>query len=178
MSALIFIGAVLGLIAIAYTVNRIRGVRAHYVDDWRPDEGEQILFRDEEADTFIVAVNRATFVSYARPRRGIVIVTNRRILAGTRVLLGRKRMLEHIMYAGSAPDDYSAMLDGGLFTVGYRTLVFLPDAIERVTSGKKPYVELKPSPNEKSSINIDFIRIYTDLAQSFPLPAPGGARRP
>lgn len=176
MSAIIFIGAVLGLIAIAYTVNRIRGLRAHYVDDWRPEKGEQILFRDEHADTIIVPVNRATFVSYARPRRGIVIVTNRRILTGTRVFLGRKRMLEYMMYPGSAPDDYSALIDGGLFTVGYRTLVFLPDTIERVTSGKKTFVELKPSPNERSSINIDFIRIYTDSAQSFPLPAPAGTR--
>jgi hypothetical protein len=177
MSFLIFLGALVGLVGIAVTVNTVRGVRAHYLDDWRPEEGERTLFRDEEADTVIVCVNRATFVSYARPRRGIVIVTNKRILAGTRVLFGRKRMLEYVMYTGSAPDEYSAMIDGGLFTVGYRTLVFLPDAIERVTSGKKPYVELKPSPSERSSINIDFIRIYTDRAQSFPVPELGAAHR-
>jgi hypothetical protein len=170
MSVLIFLGAILGLIAFAYTVNRMRGVRAHYLDDWSPDDGEQILFRDAEADTFLVPVNRAAFVSCARPRRGTVIVTNNRILAGTRVLFGRKRMLQYMMYAGSAPGEHSAMIDGGLFTIGYRTIVFLPDAVERVTSVKKHYVVLKPSPSEASSINIDFIRIYTDKAEGFPVP--------
>jgi hypothetical protein len=157
------------LIAFAYTVNRIRGVRAHYIDDWRPDEGEHILFRDEKADIFIVGVNRPRFVSYPRPRRGTVIVTGKRIVAGTRVLFGRKKMLLYMIYRGSAPDGCSAMLDGGLLTQGYRTLIILPDPLERVTNGKRPYIDLKPSPAARSSINIDFIRIYTDMAESFPI---------
>lgn len=168
MSLLIFLAALLGLVAFAYTVNRVRGVRAHYLDDWNPEEGEQTLYRDAEADTFIVSVNRARFVSYARPRRGTVIVTNKRILAGTRVLFGGKIMLQYMIYPGSALGGFSAMIDGGLFTRGYRTLVFLPDSLERVTNVKKPCVVLRPSPSERSSINIDFIRIYTDMAESFP----------
>jgi hypothetical protein len=168
VSVLIFLGALLGLIAVAYTVNRLRGVHAHYIDDWQPDEGEHVLFHDPEADTFIVGLNRARYVSYARPRRGAVIVTDKRILAGTKTLFGRKKMLQYMMYGGSAPDGYSGMIDGGLFTRGYQTLVFLPDAIERVVDGKRPYVVLRPSPSEQSSINIDSIRIYTDRADSFP----------
>jgi hypothetical protein len=142
MSVLIFIGAILGLIAVAYSLNRIRGVREHYLGDWRPEEGEQVLFRDAAANIFIVGVDRPRFVSYPRPRRGTVIVTDKRILAGTRVLFGRKTMLLYIIYRGSGPDGCSAMIDRGLLTQGYRTLLILPDAVERVTNGKRPYIDL------------------------------------
>src|SRR3954470_12411717 len=120
MSVLIFVAALLGLTAVAYSVNRIRGIRAHYVEDWQPDEGEQILLSDMEADTFIVGVNRPLYVTYGRPRRGALIVTDRRIVAGTRTFLGRKKMLQYMIYGGAEPGGYSGMLDGGLFTCGYR----------------------------------------------------------
>lgn len=168
MSVLIFLAAILGLIAVAYIVNRLRGVRACYIDDWQPEQGERILLRDMEADTFIVGINRARFVSYPRPRRGALIVTDIRIVAGAKPLFGRKKMLLYMMYGRAAPGGFSDMIDGGLFTRGFQTLEFLPDAIERMTREERPYVVLKPSPRARSSINIDSIRIYTDKAGSFP----------
>src|SRR3954462_5215922 len=138
MSVLIFLAAIFALIAIAWTVNKVRGVTASYMDNWQPDEGEEILLRDMESDTFVVGVNRPHFVSYGRPRRGALIVTDKRILAGSKTLFGGRRMLQYMIYGGTAPGGFSGMVDGGLFTRGYKTLVFLPDAIERVTDGKRP----------------------------------------
>ena len=172
MSLLIFLGVLVGLVALAVVVNRLRGVRAHYLEDWQPDTGETILFRDDEADTFVVPVNRARYGWYPRLRRGTVIVTDRRILAGAKTLFGGKRMLQFMLYPGAAPDGWSARLDGGAFTRGYRTLAFVPGRIERVADGTRPYLVLKPSPDERSSTNVDFIRIYSDRAARCPAPAP------
>jgi len=170
VSLLIFLGALVGLVALAIVVNRLRGVRAHYLDDWQPDAGEQILFRDDEADTFVMPVNRARYGAYPRLRRGTVIVTDRRILAGAKTLFGGKRMLQYMIYPGAAPDGWSAKLDGGTFTRGYQTLGVVPESIERVLDETRPCLVLKPSPAERSSTNVDFIRIYTDQAAGFPLP--------
>jgi hypothetical protein len=172
MSLLIFLGALVGLVLFAIVVNRLRGVRAHYLDDWRPDAGEQILFRDDQADTFVVPVNRARYGWYPRLRRGTVIVTDRRILAGAKALFGGRRMLQLMLYPGPAPDGWSARLDGGLFTRGYQTLAVMPESLERVTGEARPYLVLKPVPAERSSTNVDFIRIYTDQMAGFPLPGP------
>ena len=171
MSLLIFLGLLAGLVALAVIVNRLRGVRAHYLEDWRPDAGERILFRDDEADTFVVPVNRARYGWYKRLRRGTVIATDRRILAGAKTLFGGKRMLQFMLYPGAAPDGRSAKLDGGLFTRGYRTLAIVPGAVERVPDEARPYLVLKPLPDERSSTNVDFVRIYTDKAADFPVPA-------
>jgi hypothetical protein len=170
MSPLIFLGLLVGLVALAIVVNRLRGIGAHYLDDWHPEAGERILFRDDEADTFVMPVNRARYGAYARLRRGTVIVTDRRILAGARTLFGKKRMLQYMLYPGAAPGGWSAKLDGGLFTRGYETLAVMPEVVERVLDEARPYVVLKPSPGERSSTNVDFIRIYTDRAAGFPLP--------
>ena len=175
MSLVIFLGLLLGLVALAIVVNRLRGVRAHYLDDWQPDPGERILFRDDEADTFVVPVNRARYGAYPRLRRGTVIVTDRRILAGAKILFGGKRMLLYMIYPGAAPEGWSARLDGGAFTRGYQTLAVVPETIERVLDEARPYLVLTPAPGERSSTNVDFIRIYTDRAAGFPLPAPPAA---
>ena len=175
MTLLIFLGLLAFMVVLAVVVNRLRGTRAHYLDDWQPEAGERILFRDDKADTFVMPVNRARYGSYARLRRGTVIVTDRRILAGARILFGRKRMLQYMIYPGAAPGGWSAKLDGGLFTRGYETLAVMPGIAERVLDEARPYVVLKPAPGVRSSTNVDFIRIYTDRAAGFPMPVPSAA---
>jgi len=175
MTLLIFLGLLAFMVVLAVAVNRLRGIRAHYLDDWQPEAGERILFRDDEADTFVMPVNRARYGSYARLRRGTVIVTDRRILAGARILFGRKRMLQYMIYPGAAPGGWSAKLDGGLFTRGYETLAVMPGIAERVLDEARPYIVLKPAPGARSSTNVDFIRIYTDWAAGFPMPVPSAA---
>lgn len=168
MTVLIFVAALLGLLSFAVIINRVRGIRANYLDDWEPDEGEQVLFQDMHADTYIISANRARYVSYARPRRGAVIVTNVRILAGARTLFGKKRILQYVLYSGAAPDVYSGHIDGGLLTQGYQTFEYLPQATKHVVDAERPYVDLTLSPCARSSAHIECIRIYTDEAVRFP----------
>jgi hypothetical protein len=173
MSALIFVGFLAALVLVAFVVSRITGARPHFLEDWKPEPGESILFEDREADTYLVpALGQARFVSYARPRRGFVLVTSRRILAGTRPLFSKRLMIQHVIYVGEAPGPEAGSLGGGLLTKGYQTLVVERDAIQRLVQDVKPYVLLTPASAAASSFNLQAIRIYTDAAADFPLPEP------
>ena len=179
MSALVFLG-VAGFVALALGVSRITGARCHYIEDWKPDEGEHVLFEDREADVYLVPeLGQARFTSYARLRRGFALVTNRGIVAGQRALFSRKSMIQYMIYSGQAPGQDSQALGGGQLTRGYQTLVLEPGAIQWTTEGSKPFVELTPSPAVRSSFNLQAIRIYTDDGAQFPLPEPSAeAQRP
>jgi hypothetical protein len=168
VGVLVFLAVPLGFLAIVYIINLVRGVRARYIDDWKPDAGEELLFQDMRADIYIISFNRPRYVTYARLRRGAVIVTNCRILCGTRTLFGKKIIFQYILYADGRFDTHSESIDGGLLARGYQTFVYLPHAITRVSSDENPYVDLKPSPLERSSVNVECIRIYTDRASDFP----------
>ena len=171
MSALFFVGILAAIVALAFLVSRVTGARAHYIEDWRPDEGERILFEDREADTYpVMKAGEAAFTTYGRPRRGFVLVTDLRILAGQRVLFGRKSMIQYMIYPEQARAADSGKLGGGLLTRGYQTLLLERDGIERRADEKKPFVLLTPSPAARSSFNLRAIRIYTDQAGQFPFP--------
>ena len=171
MSALIFIGVLAAIVALAFIVSRITGARSHYIEDWKPDPGVQILFEDREADVYLVPeLGQAQLTTYGRPRRGFALVTNRRIIAGQRVLFGRKSVIQYMIYPERAGAPDSEKLGGGLLTRGYQSFLLEPGAIQRTTEGKKPFVLLTPSPAARSSFNVEAIRIYTDDAARFPLP--------
>ena len=173
MSALIFVGFLAALVLVGFVISRITGARSHFLEDWKPEPGETILFEDREADTYPVpSFGQARFVTYARPRRGFVTVTSRRILAGTRPLFSKRLMIQYVIYLGEAPGPEAGALGGGLLTKGYQTLVVERGAIERVVQDKKPYVLLTPDSAAASSFNLQAIRIYTDAAANFPLPEP------
>ncbi len=90
MSALIFLGMLAALVALAFGVSRITGARSRYIEDWKPDEGEHLRFEDRQADIYVVPkLGQARFTTYARLRRGFVLVTNRRIVAGQRALFSK-----------------------------------------------------------------------------------------
>ena len=174
MSALIFIGALAAIVALAFTVSRITGARSHYIEDWKADSGEQILFEDREADTYLVpALSKAVFTTYGRPRRGFVLVTNRRIIAGQRVLFGKKSVIQYMIYPEQTEVPDSQRLGGGLLTSGYQSFLFKPGGIHRMPEAANPFVLLTPSPAARSSFNVEAIRIYTDHAARFPLPETG-----
>ena len=171
MSVLIFIGALAAIVALAFTVSRVTGARSHYIEDWKADPGEQVLFEDREADTYLVpALGQAVFTTYGRPRRGFVLVTNRRIIAGQRVLFGKRSVIQYMIYPERAQVEDSQKLGGGLLHRGFQSLLLKPGAIQRMTDGPKPFVLLTPSPAARSSFNVEAIRIYTDHAARFPLP--------
>ena len=169
MSVLIFLAAIGAIVALAFIVSRITGARAHYLDDWKAEEGEQILFDDRQADTYLLPkLGQAKYNSYARLKRGFVIVTNRRILAGTRPAFTKRWMIQYMMYAERAPGDASDAIGGGLLTRGYQTFVVEPGSLRKEAEQGRAFVELTPSPAAASSLNLAAIRIYTDEAASFP----------
>lgn len=174
MAVLAFVGALLGIIAAGWIVSKITGSKAHFMEDWQYDPEERVLWTDNEADAYLVPRHgRAMITSYARPRRGAVVVTTSRILAGTKPLFGKKKMLQYMLLPAGTNSEAANSLHGGLLTIGYQTFLYLPESLQIHSSEKKPFVELKPVPDVKSSTNIESIRIFTDLASSFQLP--GGA---
>ncbi len=171
MAVLAFLAAIAGIIAAGWIISKITGSKAHFIEDWKFEEGETVLWQDNEADTFIITIRgRAMITTYARPRRGAVIVTNRRIIAGTEPLFGKKKMVQYVLLPAGTESEPAQTLHGGLMTIGYQTFLYLPESLEIHASEKKPFVDIRPDPNPKSSTNIEKIRIYTDRAADFKLP--------
>ena len=170
-SILYFLAACAGIALMGWIVSKITGSSAWYIEDWTFEPGEVVLFRDDAADTYLIPeLGQALIMSFARPRRGFVVVTSQRIIIGTRPLFGTKRMVQYVLYVGVSPDGSSARLDGGLLTRGYQTIVLLPGGIQPHPDDSKPHVDLTPLSSEPSSTNLQTIRIFTDLAASFRLP--------
>lgn len=164
-----FLLAVAAIVLIGWIVSKVTGSRAYFIEDWTYEDGETVLWRDDETDSYLVPKRGAAMVtSYSRLRRGSVVVTNRRILVGALPLWGEKHMVQYVLYPSKAPG--SEKLDGGLLTVGYQTIVFDPTSLVVETKDAKPYVELTPRSEEVSSTNLKAVRIYTDDAASFRLP--------
>jgi hypothetical protein len=165
-SLAIFVAACGGIALIGFIVSKLTGARAFYLEDWAFEPGETTLWRDDASDTYLIPrYGQAKFMSFARPRRGFVVVTNQRILAGQRPLFGKKRMVQYVLIL--SPDEQSQKLDGGLFTRGYQTIA-LCSTIEAHADEKKPYVDL----TAMGATNLERIRIFTDQAATFRLPTP------
>jgi len=47
---LLFVAALAGVVLIACVVSKLGGARAWYIEDWKPDTGETVLFRDDASD--------------------------------------------------------------------------------------------------------------------------------
>ena len=166
--ALFFLGACAGLVVIGWVVSKITGSRASFLEDWTYDDGEQIVWRDEAADVYPIAKNHATFLSFPRVRRHAVIVTNRRILVGLKTLSG-KHMVQYVLSTRPPADAQSEHLAGGLMTVGHQSIVIAP-TVDAHLDEKKPYLDLTPSGDHASSVNLQTIRILTDQGATFRLP--------
>ena len=70
MAFLAFLGCLLGIILVALLTNRLTGTRAHYIENFRPDLPEHILWWGDGADVHIVPrTPQALIVSFARLRR-------------------------------------------------------------------------------------------------------------
>ncbi len=163
---LIFIAFMVGMVAFAVIRAKISGVRALMLEDWKPDEGETVIFEDRKVRLLLThRMGRAD----ERPG-AFVVVTNRRLLAGQRPLFGGGSMVTHMLYAGRARGTDADSIGGGLFRRGYQTLVAELEAVERMVEARKPYVELKLAASAVSSFNLEAFRIYTDRAAEFPWP--------
>lgn len=161
-----FLLACAAIALIGWIVSKITGSRAYFIEDWTFNDGEIVLWRDDQSDTFLIPrLGQAAILSFARPRRGAVVVTNERILIGSLPLRGKKHMVQYVLYPKPSPG--SEKLDGGLLTVGYQTIVFDTTKLAVHASEKKPYVDLTPLDSERSSTNLETVRIFTDKAATF-----------
>ena len=162
-SILVFLGFMVGMVAFAMIRAKMSGVTGMFLEDWKPEAGEEILFEDRQA-RFLLTPHMGK--GDLRPN-AFIVVTNRRILAGQRPLYGSGSMITHMLYVGRAPGAGADSIGGGLFQQGYQTLV-VDREVERVLDSRKPYVELSLSPSAASSFNTKSFRIYTAKASSFP----------
>ncbi len=172
MSALLFfLAACAGIVLVAWIVGKVNGSRAWMLEDWKFSDGETIIWRDDAADVGMIPIaGQAAVMRPVRVHRWCVVVTDRRIIMGNKTLRSGKHVVKYVLYPGAAPGADSKRLDGGLFKTGFETLVIQPDFMEAHLDEKHPYVELKPAPDERSSVNLAEVRIYTDLIETFRRP--------
>lgn len=171
MSVLIFLAALAGIIVFALIFSKVKGANVHYLEDWRPEAGERILFEDRQAYTYLLDdADTPALMLLPRPKRGFVTVTDRRILTGQRPLFSRRFLIEYVMYSAGSPEGQVDPSFGGQLKRGYRTLMLEPKRIHRAIGATRPYVDLTPSPATATAFDVEAIRIYTDKAGSFPTP--------
>ena len=167
---LIFAAVLVGIVLVGWVVSKLTGSHAWFLDDWKFDEGEKVFWRDEAADVFVIPTHgQAVVNSVLRLHRNTVVVTDRRILVATEPLYGKKRMVQYVLWPAPPADGNANKLDGGLLTVGYQTMVYVPGKLEAHLDSKKPYVAIAPAPGIASSTNVSSIQIYSDQLASFPI---------
>lgn len=170
-SFLIFLAVCAGIVLVAWIVTKVNGSHAWMLEDWKFNDGETTIWRDDSADVgMIPKAVKAAVTRPPRVHRWSVVVTNQRIITGNKTLRSGKHMVKYVLYPGAAPGGDSKRLDGRLFTTGYETLVIQPDVMMPHVDQKHPYIELRPAPDETSSVNLSEVRIYTDLIEGFRLP--------
>ncbi|NCS94440.1 MAG: hypothetical protein GW761_11625 [Leptospira sp.] len=176
-SLLIFIFAVACIFFIAILINKIRGIKASYIDSLELSEDEPIIWQDVLADFHIVTkMGQAMFMSFSRMRRAKIIITDQRIIVGQKVFLGKKYLITHMLYFSADPkmkkdldsrtEEALDSITAGQYSLGY--LVYLVDKnqFSAEMDGKKCYLKIIPV-STKSSTNLEHCRLYSDLEFSF-----------
>lgn len=167
MNLLIFFGVIAGFILGAMLINKIKGVKAHYLDEFQAEAGEEITLREPGADFHMVTVlGRAHVMSFARLRRAELLVTNKRIVVGQKVFLGKRLMITHMIWLDSAGGDSAEAdkLTGGLYAKGYVNYLAQRRSVTSEMDGKKPFVKLIPD-STGSATNIEHLRLYVDAPE-------------
>ena len=170
LAVLAFVAVLVAIALIAIVVNRIRGVRARYLDAWTPDPGERRLLEDPAADFYVVPrLGQAKVMSFARLRRTHAVLTTTRIVIATRALFSKRYMITHVVLLGGGDGDGPAELghmSGGLFSTGYSVLSAIPSDMTVEDAGDKPYLRIVPAPTA-SATNVEHCRLYSDDAAGF-----------
>jgi hypothetical protein len=154
------------VVAAGIVVSRRRGARMHYLDAWTPEPGEERRLEDSAADFYVVPrLGPARVMTFSRRRRSTAVVTDRRLVIASRVLLSKRYGITHVVHLGAhaGADPTLGQLGGGLFSVGYTALAASVEGITEALDGKKPYVRVVPDPTP-SATNIEHLRLYTDDA--------------
>ncbi|MFN8224623.1 MAG: hypothetical protein U0R50_15400 [Gaiellales bacterium] len=179
LSLLIFLGALVAIAAVAIIVNRVKGVRAQYLEAWSPAPGERRVFDDPTADFYVIpSMGQAKVMSFARRRRTHAVLTDARLLIGTKPLMSRRHMITHVVQLADNDEaqDELDRLTGGQFTKGFVTYAARAERMTVETDGRKTYVRIVPEPTA-SAFNVEHCRLYTDMADELTEHA-GAGRRP
>lgn len=169
---LIFIAACAAIVAFGWIVSRITGAHAWFLESWKFEPGENVIWRDDTADVMVIPKwGGAVVMSPIRTRRWAVVVTNQRVIIANRTFTD-KRMVRYVLYPRHAPDGQGGKLGGGLLTRGYQTVVIQPGAAVPHVGERfqHPYVALMPVAEAVSSFNMAEMRVYTDDVVGFRLP--------
>lgn len=164
---LIFLIAIAAIILGAIVINKIKGVKAQYLDAFAADAGEEVLHHELGADFHMVTkLGRAQVMSFARLRRTEALVTNRRIVIGQKVLFGKRHMITHMIWLDAAANVQAELdkMTGGQYSQGYMNYLVKRASASREIDGKKPYVKLIPE-STASATNIEHLRLYADAPE-------------
>ncbi len=170
-SLLIFVAVLAGMVILGWIVSKITGSHAYYLNEWKFDPDETVVWQDPEADVVNFArTGQARFIWYPRLHRSRVIVTNKRIIVGKKTFSGKQQVVA-VLWPRPSPDGNSAKLGGGLLTVGYESFSYDPESM-LLTHNRSDHtcIELTPMPDQMSSTNLKTFLIFSDHADTFQLP--------
>jgi hypothetical protein len=165
-AVLIFVGVLVAMVAAAMVINRARGAKAHYLDDWQPERGERRRSDDPAADFYAVPrMGQAKVMSFARMHRTHVVLTDTRLVIGKRALMSKRYMITHMIHLdrGEAAATELAQLTGGQFTKGFITYCARPDRMSVEADGEKAYLRIALEPTASAAM-IEHCRLYSDHA--------------
>ena len=167
---LIFVGALVVIVGGAIVVNRVRGVRAHYIEDWSPEPGEERLLDDPRADFYVVPrLGQAKVMTFARLRRTHAVLTDTRLVIAQKAAMSRRHMITHMLLLhgdGGAEAAELARMTGGQFTKGYIVMSARQEHMTVEADGEKRYLRIVPEPTA-SATNVEHCRLYSDMAALF-----------
>ena len=168
-SLLIFAGALAAMLLMAVIINKISGAKAHYMDQLVLMPGEIKITEDREADFHVVtSLGKAAYMSFARPRRTHVVLTDCRMVIASKVLFGGRYMITHMLYftRDKAPAVELDKVSGGLYSRGY--LIMQTDRSTMTAEMWKLVVArmqgvisrngLRPLSPEESTVVLDYLR--------------------
>ena len=169
IALLAFLGALVALVVVAAVVNRMRGIRAQYVEDWQPAAGDDRLLDDPGADFYVVPkLGQAKVMTFARQGRAHAVLSDTRIVIGQRALLSRRHMITHILLLKPDAADAGELdrMTGGQYTKGYVVMETSRDRMTVEADGAKTYLRIVPAPTA-SATNVSHCRLYSRMAALF-----------
>jgi hypothetical protein len=180
MAFLLFLGALLGIVAVAVIVNRVTGTRAKYLEDLELQAGETERWRDVEADfATLPRTGGALVTSHVRLRRHAVVWTDRRVIIAQKALFSKKRMISHqLVFAepeqapASDAERAAKQFLGGFYGRGFSTILCSAASLDRV--GGKECVRVVPDERSGFAMNIRQMLIFTDRAAELKARLPEG----
>lgn len=166
---LIFLIALFSIIILSILINKIKGVKTHYLNSLTLEKDEPIIWQDGSADFHLVPkMGQAMFMSFSRMKRAHIILTEQKIIVGQKVFLGKKYIITHMLYFSADPKIKKELdsLTAGQYSLGYLVYQVDKNQFSAEMDGKKCYLKIIPV-STKSSTNLEHCRLYSDLEFSF-----------